>query len=108
VFIGRSLPPHVEGQTPIEAAILGKPMIFGSGMANFPEVAPALVRAGAARAVRGAAELCSAGVELLRDGAARAAMAAHAEGWRSANQGAVRRTVDLLEKELATFGLRRA
>ena len=35
VFVGKSMPPHTEGQTPVEAASLGKAIVFGSGMANF-------------------------------------------------------------------------
>ncbi|MEY4006936.1 MAG: hypothetical protein RLZZ221_3032, partial [Verrucomicrobiota bacterium] len=39
VFVGKSLPPHTEGQTPVEAAALGKPLLFGPGMANFRTIA---------------------------------------------------------------------
>ena len=38
VFIGKSFPPHYGGQTPIEAAVCGKPMVYGSHMENFTEI----------------------------------------------------------------------
>ena len=38
VFIGKSFPPHYGGQTPIEAAVFGKPMVYGSHMENFVDI----------------------------------------------------------------------
>lgn len=93
VFVGRSLPPHTGGQTPIEAASLTKPVIFGGGMANFRELADGMVASGAAVAVQDAAELCDRGVELLRDAKVREAMAQAQRAWVQINQGATGRTI---------------
>ena len=45
VFVGKSLAPHTEGQTPVEAASLGRPILFGPGMGNFRQLAAELVAA---------------------------------------------------------------
>ena len=51
VFIGKSLPPHHEGQTPVEAAALGKPMVFGPELTNFRQIARDMRQVGAAKSV---------------------------------------------------------
>ncbi len=38
IFIGKSLAPNKGGQTPIEAAAAGKPIIYGPNMQNFEEI----------------------------------------------------------------------
>jgi 3-deoxy-D-manno-octulosonic-acid transferase len=48
VFIGRSLPPNRGGQTPIEAAAYGKPMVYGSHMENFETICKSLEAANVA------------------------------------------------------------
>lgn len=47
-FIGKSLRPHTDGQTPIEGAAFAKPLLFGSGMSNFQAIADELLSTGAA------------------------------------------------------------
>lgn len=101
VYVGKSLPPHDQGQTPVEAAALGKPVIFGPGMSNFRVIAQDLLSCGAARRVDSAKELADAVLTLFRDPAQRAAMADAAQTWHRTNTGAVRRTVEHLRKELA-------
>jgi 3-deoxy-D-manno-octulosonic-acid transferase len=101
VFVGKSLPPHTEGQTPVEAAALEKPILFGPGMANFRVIAQDLVARGAARVVVDAPALAAAAAELLRDPAPRQALAAAAATWRRENAGATARTLDVLRAELA-------
>jgi 3-deoxy-D-manno-octulosonic-acid transferase len=100
VWVGKSLPPHSEGQTPVEAAALRKPIVFGPGMSNFRVIARDLLSRGAAREVATAAELSRTCVELLKDATARAALAAGAAAWREENAGAVQRTLAVLRDEL--------
>jgi 3-deoxy-D-manno-octulosonic-acid transferase len=100
VFVGKSLPPHTDGQTPVEAAVLGKPIVMGPGMGNFRQIADELTAAGAARRV-GTAELPATARELLADPARRGAMAAAATEWHRANVGAVARTLAVVREELA-------
>jgi 3-deoxy-D-manno-octulosonic-acid transferase len=101
VFIGKSLPPHSEGQTPVEAAALQKPILFGPGMSNFRLIARELLARGAAREVQDSTALSAACVELLRDPTPRAALAAAAGKWREENAGAVARTLEIIRSELS-------
>ena len=48
VFVGKSLDPHRGGQTPIEAAALGKPIVYGPHMENFRVVCKRLEACGGA------------------------------------------------------------
>ena len=101
VFVGKSLAPHTEGQTPVEAAVLGKPILFGPGMGNFRAIARDLLERGAARGVAGAADLELQACALLRDPAARARLSAAAAAWQGDNGGAVDRTLAAIRDELA-------
>lgn len=92
VFVGKSLLPHTEGQTPVEAAALGKPILLGPGMGNFRPIARDLVARGAAREVADPAALAGAARELLADPAVRGALAVAAERWHRENAGAAART----------------
>ena len=100
VFVGKSLPPHTEGQTPVEAAALGKPILFGPGMGNFAVIARELSERGAALQIRDAGALAVAVGDLFRDPARRIALAAAAAAWRRENAGAVARTLAVIREEL--------
>ncbi len=100
VFVGKSLAPHTEGQTPVEAAALEKPILFGPGMSNFRLLAADLVARGAARVVPDAVQLADAICDLLRDSARRDALARAAGAWRRENGGAVGRTLATIRAEL--------
>jgi len=100
VFIGKSLPPHHEGQTPIEAAALGKPIVMGAGMSNFRPIAAELVRCGAALSVHSADQLAQVVLSLWRDADRRRSMALAAARWHRVNQGALARTLAALLEEL--------
>jgi 3-deoxy-D-manno-octulosonic-acid transferase len=101
VFVGKSLAPHTEGQTPVEGATLGKPLLFGPGMANFRSIELDLLARGAAVAVTDAVDLADQAGALLADGGRRDAIAAAASGWRRENGGGVQRTLSLIRAELA-------
>jgi len=101
VFVGKSLPPHEQGQTPVEAAALGKPILFGPGMTNFFAIADELVKSGAATIVSDEKELAAAAQKILTDVTVRDAMAGAARAWHQANQGAVGRTLEIVRTELA-------
>ncbi len=107
VFVGKSLPPHTEGQTPVEATAAEKPILFGPGMSNFREIATELVTLGAACRVNDHGALATKVIALLRDETARAAMAASAHTWHLANQGAVRRTLAAIREELGKLSDKR-
>jgi 3-deoxy-D-manno-octulosonic-acid transferase len=102
VFVGKTLPPHTEGQTPVEAAARGRVVVFGPGTANFRGIAAELERGGAARRVADALELSRAVADLAVDETARQRLGKAALAWHAGNRGAAARTLTALEKILAT------
>jgi 3-deoxy-D-manno-octulosonic-acid transferase len=103
VFVGKSLPPHTEGQTPVEAAALGKPILFGPGMGNFATIARDLLARGAALEVADAAALAAEVAVLLGQADRREALAAAAAVWRRENAGAIASTLTVIREELAAL-----
>ena len=101
VFVGKSLPPHEQGQTPVEAAALGKPVLFGPGMTNFFAIASELTGCGAAHVVTNPEDIARIARKLFSDPSQREAMSIAARGWHRANQGAVARTLEIVRAELA-------
>lgn len=93
-FVGKSLAPNRGGQSPIDAAALGVPLLFGPNMGNFADIAQALQTEGAAIRVADAEELQRALKELARDAAARADMGAAGRNWHSRNRGSSQRIAD--------------
>lgn len=104
VFVGKSLPPHTEGQTPVEAAALERPILFGAGMGNFRAISRDLLARGAAAEVANAAALPALAVDLLSDANRRAVLATAAGQWQRDNAGAVGRTLAIIREELAKVG----
>jgi 3-deoxy-D-manno-octulosonic-acid transferase len=104
VFIGKSLPPHHEGQTPIEAAALGRPMISGPQLSNFRSIAADFVAAGLLLPVADHAQLVATVRRLHADPAARAAMAAACARHFDHHRGATQRIVAHIESLLNSKG----
>jgi 3-deoxy-D-manno-octulosonic-acid transferase len=100
VFVGKSLAPHTEGQTPVEAAALGKPILFGPGMANFRSIERDLLQRGAAWTVTGPGDLAGKAAMLLTEKDARDALSAGAQAWRRDTGGGVERTLAVIRREL--------
>lgn len=105
VFTGKSLEPHDGGQTPVEAAILGKPVLHGPRMTNFRDIIRSLTEAGAVRKVDTHADLIAAAVELLQDAAQREKLAAAAREWSATNRGATERTLSVIHTQLAALSM---
>ena len=101
VFVGKSLPPHTEGQTPVEAAALGKPLLFGPGMANFRTIAGELLAAGAAQSVADADQLPAAVISLLSNRALAGDMSSKATMWHGTNRGSLERSLAEIRRFLA-------
>jgi len=100
VFTGKSLAPHDGGQTPVEAAVLGKAVLHGPHMTNFREIIRSLTEAGAVRKVETHAALTEAAVELLRDEPQRVRLAQAGREWGEANRGATERTLAVIREQL--------
>ena len=95
VFVGGSLIPH-GGQNPLEAASLGKPILFGPFMHNFADIAQQLTTNRAARQLSNAAECTSALHALLANPVDAQAMGRRAQELTTRCQGATQRTLDAL------------
>ena len=104
VFVGKSLPPNTGGQTPIEAAALGKPLLFGPDMSNFRDVSRRLVVAGAARRLESPGELIQVLGELLSADKDRKEMGAKAGACIADSRGATERTFRKLRGLLGLKG----
>jgi 3-deoxy-D-manno-octulosonic-acid transferase len=103
VFMGKSL--TVEGgQNPFEPALLGAAVLFGPRMSNFPEMAPAMAAAGAARQVADERDLQQAVRELLIDPDRAADMGRKAKAWAEAEAGALDAVMDVLGPYLDGIG----
>ncbi len=96
IFVGGSLTP-VGGHNLIEAAHFQKPILFGPHMQNFREISEVFLGSYAALQVQTAQELQSKMRELLRDATARRWLGGNARRVIRDNQGAVRRTIELIE-----------
>lgn len=93
IFVGKSLTQH-GGQNVIEPAALGKPLLVGPNMENFPGVMADFLAADAVRQVPDAAALMDAVKALLDDAAERQAMGDRALALVRQQAGAVGRTVE--------------
>ena len=100
VFVGKSLAPHDGGQTPVEAAVLGKPILHGPHMTNFREIIRTLTEAGAVRQVTSPIELRDAIFLLLQDAGKRDKLAAAARSWHEVNRGATERTLAVIRRQI--------
>lgn len=99
-FVGKSLAPNEGGQTPIEAAGLGVPILMGTHMNNFKDVAKSLVRAGAALQIGSAHELTEKVLVLAKDESLRAKMQQAGLEWHRSNRGSSQRIAEQILKDL--------
>ena len=93
-FVGRSLVP-MGGSDMIEAAALGRPVVFGPYTFNFPQ-AESMVAAGCALRVADAVELAGVFRQWLAEPAAAAEIGRRAQEFVRAQRGATRRSVELI------------
>lgn len=95
-FVGGSLAP-VGGHNVLEPAALGKPVVVGPHTANFKDITAELVRREAALRVRGKADLEAALKRLFREPDLRDRMGRAGERIVQSGQGALQRTLDLID-----------
>ena len=99
IFVGKSLTAK-GGQTPIEPAAVGKPVIFGPNMQNFSDVVRDFLAKDGAVQVQNAADLENKLAELLASETRRAELGRNAVKVVRENQGAIDATVDMIVKRL--------
>ena len=95
VFVGKSLTAE-GGQNPIEPAALGKAVLFGPNMQNFPQIVPQFVERQAAIQVPDAAALERSLAEVLGDPGLRARLGERARAVVDENQGGIEKTVAMI------------
>ena len=95
-FTGKSLPPHDGGQTPIECAAAGVPVIYGPHMTNFKSICQGLEKNSAATKCTDADEVLKEILSLARDKNSLAKKSAAGVAWHKSNQGATERTLNKL------------
>ncbi len=86
-FIGKSIPPHKGGQSPLEAAALGLPMICGPNMSNFRGICKSLEAAQAVISINKPTDLVPALLELLEDKHQREALSQSLVLWYKHQEG---------------------
>jgi 3-deoxy-D-manno-octulosonic-acid transferase len=97
IFVGKSLV-GPGGQTIVEAAASGHPVVFGPHMENFQEISRQFVAENACVQVQDVYELRHALQDLLQNEPLRARISAAAQRVIAANLGATDRTVELMTK----------
>jgi 3-deoxy-D-manno-octulosonic-acid transferase len=97
-FIGKSMFPNSGGQTPIEAASMAIPMLFGPNMNNFKDISKSLIEAGAAVEVKDAWDLETQLIEILRNPATRNQMGEAGTIWHRNNLGATDKTITAIHE----------
>ncbi len=96
-YVGKSLFGHKGGQSPIDAAAAGVPIVYGVDMSNFKLICKDLESAGAARRVFTPEEAITQIQELASDTSARKIMSESAKQWHKSNAGATDRTINIIE-----------
>ena len=99
VFVGKSLT-AVGGQNPIEPAALGKAVMFGPHMENFPQIVPQFLAAGGAIQVPDAAALERTVGDLLADPVRRAEVGRRGLEVVRMNEGSLTKTVELIAQNV--------
>lgn len=101
VYVGKSLPPHTQGQSPIEAAASGKAILMGPGMSNFRQVVRELLKLGGAEIVDSAEALAVSLQRLCRDSERRRSMGRASLQWHQEQRGAAERSLVVIRQTLA-------
>lgn len=96
VFIGGSLVPH-GGQNPLEAAKLGRPVLFGPHMDNFTDLIEPLLEAGAAQQVKDGSALAELAEQLLGSPETANQMGQAGLACAAKRKGALARSVEALQ-----------
>lgn len=101
-FVGGSMDGKRGGQNMIEPAAYGAAVIFGPHVWNFRDAAQGLVQCGAAKQIADEAALKDAVAQLLENPEERVRLGAIGRQFVLAQQGATKKTLDLLEELLAS------
>ncbi len=96
--IGRSFPPHTEGQTPIEAAALGVPVVYGPSLSNFRSICRGLEKQGGVLRVKDPEQLPATLRMLVDDPEVGRALSKAAVDVFERSRGSTERTYEMISK----------
>ncbi len=96
IFIGKTLPPHVGGQSPASAAYFGIPMVLGPQSSNFQAIVESLLAHGGALQKKDAREVKESLIALLKDKTKQKSLSEAARSWYKIHEGATKRTLEAL------------
>ncbi|MDR1303043.1 MAG: hypothetical protein LBJ81_00285 [Puniceicoccales bacterium] len=99
-YIGKSLPPHSGGQSPLEAAMAGVPVVYGDRMTNFRDICAQIEREEAAIKVANEREAIRAIAALAEDLQRRKILAKNIGHWFEKNRGASEKIYHFICKNL--------
>ncbi|MDR2200720.1 MAG: hypothetical protein LBN94_01205 [Puniceicoccales bacterium] len=102
-YIGKSLSPNEGGQSPLEAAMAGIPIVYGNRMTNFRDICSQLERENAAWKVESESEAIGAIVELSENAQKRQLLAKNISRWFNSNRGASEKTYAFIRRQLEHF-----
>lgn len=91
VFVGKSLPPHRGGQTPLEAAAASLPIVCGPHMENFRSLVTEMEQAQALKQADNESQARALLQALMHDDTQRQALGDHAGQWMNSQQGTLDR-----------------
>lgn len=99
VFIGKSLNPHIGGQTPIEAAALGKAIVYGPHMENFKDICRNLETCGGSVRCDNEMGVQQQLMQWILNPMSAMPYAKSAQKWILSNQGVTQTILEDLKKE---------
>lgn len=96
-FVGGSLLDY-RGHNPLEPAAHARPVLFGPYMGDFKEISEKLIAADGAKEVTSASDIIETAGLLLENRSVGRTMGKHARSVLDANQGAVKKTTDIIQQ----------
>ncbi|MDR1906966.1 MAG: hypothetical protein LBQ03_01985 [Puniceicoccales bacterium] len=99
-YIGKSLAPHMGGQSPLDAAMAGIPIIYGNRMTNFRDICTQLEQENAAIKVESEQEAIGAIIQLTENAEKRQNLSNNIRNWFEKNRGASVKTCDLIREKI--------
>lgn len=93
-FVGKSLPPHIGGQSPLGATASGVPCVMGPEMSNFKFIVEDLVNAQGAVQAKNPTEARERILELCENEKLRLQMGRSARLWHESQQGVLQKVLE--------------
>jgi 3-deoxy-D-manno-octulosonic-acid transferase len=97
-YIGKSLAPNVGGQSPLDAAMAGVPVIYGNRMTNFCDICAQLEQENAAVRIESEKDVINTVAELVENIKIRQILSKNISNWFKKNQGASTKIANFIRK----------